>query len=145
MERVARLEQMFDEADVDGDGALTQDEIDGFKANRFAAMDANADGKVAADELVAYRMMQRAKRQISRMDQDGDGLLSIDELPDRTPPFARFDLDQNGSVTKAELELARETMRGMRGDRRGMRGMDDDGPRGMGRGPRPPMGDDQDQ
>ncbi len=145
MRRGARLEAMFDEVDIDKDGVLTTEEIDGFKAIRFAAMDANADGQVAPDELVAYRMMQRAKRQIARMDQNDDGLLSLEEMPDRTPPFARFDLDQNGSVTKAELEIARDSMRGgRRGEMRG--GMRGDGPRGDRRnGPRAPMDGGQDQ
>lgn len=107
---------LFNEVDADKDGSVTTAEIEGFKANRFAAMDANSDGQVDAQELVNFRMLQRAKRQIARMDKNDDGVLSLEELPDRTPPFARFDLDENGVVTQAELDIASKAMgRRMRG------------------------------
>lgn len=131
MERMGRrMDALFDEADIDGDGVLSAEEIEGFRDNRFAAMDANGDGGVDARELVDFRLMQRAKRQIARLDENNDGVLSIDELPMRQPPFERFDLDGNGSVTKAEIELARDADRGRGGWRRGGWGDDDDrGPR----------------
>ena len=104
--RLERMTAIFDEVDANGDGEITKEEADAARETRFNAIDANADGAVDAEELVAYRLQQRAERRIARLDENNDGVLQIDELPMRTPPFERFDLDENGVVTKTELQAA---------------------------------------
>ncbi len=105
----------FDVIDANGDGAISIEELDNARAQVFAAMDANGDGGVDAEELLAYRMRLRAEAAVIRLDENGDGALSIDEIRFRTPRLERFDLDENGEVTKTELRLALRGRRGWRG------------------------------
>ncbi|MEL6317581.1 MAG: hypothetical protein AAFR16_08085 [Pseudomonadota bacterium] len=113
------MERRFDEVDADGDGSVTRAEIDAWRAARFERIDANGDGALDAEELVRDRLRRRAERRIRRLDQNEDGVLQPNEMPDRMGRlFDRADLDENGAVTKTELRLARK--RG-RGDRDGMR------------------------
>jgi hypothetical protein len=116
----------FDDIDADKDGAVTQAEVDAFKAAQFAKIDANSDGKVTAEELVAFHETQEAARKtemagkmIERMDSDADGALTAEELAAMPQPktlFEMLDADGDGSVTKAEAEAARDHM-GKRGER----------------------------
>lgn len=121
----AEIDRLFEEADADGDGAISLEELAADRAARFEAMDADASGGVDAEELVAYRQRQRAERRIRRLDLNEDGVLSIDELPDFSRRFERFDLDENGSVTRTEIEAAVRSGRGFgrrgEGRRRGPR------------------------
>jgi hypothetical protein len=74
----------------------------------------------------------RAARMVERMDVDGDGLISVEEMAARPGPemiFERIDVDGDGSVTKAEVEAAQARMAEGRGGRHG----DHRGP-GEGRG-----------
>jgi len=60
----------------------------------------------------------RAKAMIEMRDQDGDGLLSAEELaagPDRGRMFDRIDADGDGSISKEEFDAARDSFRRMRG------------------------------
>lgn len=115
--RGPRIERMFERMDADGDGAITREELAAARSERFAAMDADGDGAVTAQELANYRMLRRAERRIRRLDENGDGVLQLDELPGGERRFERFDLDGNGVVTRAEAELVRD----LRGARRGGR------------------------
>lgn len=114
---------MFDIVDANGDGSIDATEAENARAQIFAAMDADSDGKVTGEELVAFRMRMRAESAIARLDKDGDGALSIDEAPLRGQQFGagvmRFDLDEDGVVTKTEMELAMQGGRGGRGGRDG--------------------------
>jgi len=99
-------------------------------AERFGEADANGDGKVSHDEMVA-RMTERAAgriearvdRMIAHHDGDGDGMLTLEEM--RAGPagrmFDRLDADGDGAVSREEFAKMRE-MRGMmrQGEGRGM-------------------------
>ncbi|WP_415184029.1 EF-hand domain-containing protein [Phaeovulum sp.] len=121
---------MFDFAkyDTDGDGKITQDEIRAVRAAEAAALDANGDGKISAEELVAQEMAgvqarveARVKARIAAQDADGDGMLSAAELASRPMPmmmFDRFDTDNDGAISTAEMEAAKARMQ----DRMGKKG-----------------------
>ncbi|MFN3824176.1 MAG: EF-hand domain-containing protein [Pseudorhodobacter sp.] len=111
----------FAEADADGDGKVTQEELRAWRAARAAALDADGDGRISEDELVAAAMAaaetrarMRAQRMIARFDTDGDGALSAAELlaggQMLATMFDRIDRDNDGAITEAELAQARERM-----------------------------------
>lgn len=113
------IEQRFAALDANKDGKVTTEEIDAARAARFKEMDADGDGSVTPEEMVQHQLLQRAKRRIARMDVDGDGKIQESELPSGGRMFSRFDLNGDGAVTKAEIEIARDAMGGGRGWGRG--------------------------
>ncbi len=76
--------------DADKDGKLSADEISGF-----------------AMAQVRSRIAEHASTMVARLDTDGDGLLSSAELlarPLAMPDFSRLDRNGDGSVTEDELQ-----------------------------------------
>ncbi|MFN3723805.1 MAG: EF-hand domain-containing protein [Paracoccaceae bacterium] len=118
----------FAAMDADGDGKVTQAEIEAHRAARTAAIDTDGDGLLSADELAAMhiraateRANMQATRMIGQMDADGDGKLSAAELTTRPMParmFERLDTDKDGAISEAEMAAAKDRMT----DRRGARG-----------------------
>ena len=94
-------------ADADGDRRLSQAEFVGQRLQRLSAADANRDGTVTAEEMRAAALARRAGRADAHFD--------------------RLDADDDGAVSRAEFDAAREA-RGERGQGK-MRGH-----RGAGRG-----------
>ena len=123
----------FAELDLNGDGAISLEELQAHGAARFADVDTNGDGGLSADELIAAangRAEERAARMIERHDDNGDGILQLDEMPRRGEDradrmFDHVDANRDGQISAEEFEAAKERM----GDRRGGRGH---GPRGRG-------------
>lgn len=125
---------MFDFAavDADGDGRITEAELQAWRAAQIAGLDADGNGLISEAELTAQitaRMAERAakmaKARIAAHDADGDGSLSAAELA--APPlpmrlFDRVDADGDGAITQAELDAARERMQEHRGDGHGRGG-----------------------
>jgi Ca2+-binding EF-hand superfamily protein len=79
---------VFEEMDLNGDGAVTLEEMEGARAARFAEADANGDGALDRDELLAAgaeRMARGIDRMLERADADGDGAVTLEELADARP------------------------------------------------------------
>ncbi len=135
---------LFDEADADGDGAVTREELQALRAARAAALDTDGNGTLSAAELVAFmsaeeqrRIERRVAAMMERFDADGDGELGAAELAAghgmgmgmAGQMFDRADADGDGTVTRAEFEaFAAERAehrggRGGAGGRHGGRGM----------------------
>ncbi len=98
--------EIFDTIDADGDGALTQAEIDKLLSDRHATHDANADGNLDLEEfsgLWQEAMRPLTVRAFQMLDTDGDGIVTRAEY-DR--PFARIverlDRDGDGSFSIRE-------------------------------------------
>ncbi|HEY9038858.1 MAG TPA: hypothetical protein VIN05_07935 [Roseovarius sp.] len=90
--------QIFQRMDEDGDGKVTQEEVDAFRAAQVAAADASGDGALSIEEFdTAYRDLTRLKmvRAFQRLDADGDGIISADEMDNRFGSFVER-MDRNG-------------------------------------------------
>lgn len=90
-----------------------------FQPADFAAMDADADGKITAAEMDAFRSAK-----IAAADTDGDGFLSAEEMQAMAMAqmqmrakagaermLDRFDADKDGKVSLAEMEPRSDTER----------------------------------
>ncbi|PLX39085.1 MAG: hypothetical protein C0606_00635 [Hyphomicrobiales bacterium] len=102
---------MFDRFDENDDNAVSLEEfLAGTPgAKRFAAFDADKDGKVTKDEidaLLAKRMATRRDRIVSRFDTDGDGIITKEEFDKpRTERFGMLDRNDDGKVERQELPM----------------------------------------
>jgi Ca2+-binding EF-hand superfamily protein len=120
---MARERPGFDAIDADGSGAITRQEIEAAARARFGTLDADGDGLASRAELLEGAQDQaerRVERMLRRLDSNGDGALSADELAARRDPgrmFDRMDADSDGSISRAEFDAARKAF----GDRRGAR------------------------
>ena len=105
--------RMLDQYDADGDGKLTQAEIDTARSERFAKYDADGNGALSLEEFeglfheVTRPMMVRAYQ---RLDPDGDASVTAEEYDGAFADIVEH-MDRNGDGA-----LSREDMR--RGHRR---------------------------
>lgn len=118
-DRGAKFERLR-AADTNADGLLSRTEAAALPriAQRFDAIDANADGQVSFDELRGFRHKargeKRAERFLKRLDADNDGKVSKAEaLAKATERFERADANKDGFITAEELP-ARHGHRGQR-------------------------------
>ncbi|MEL6645496.1 MAG: EF-hand domain-containing protein [Pseudomonadota bacterium] len=113
----------FEMLDADGDGQVTQADLDTLRNERFAEFDADGDGSVTEEEFMARASAQageRAAAMFARLDADGDGVLSRDVIEqgrggDRAGRMIeRLDTDGDGAVSAEEFEAAQERRAGLR-------------------------------
>jgi Ca2+-binding EF-hand superfamily protein len=111
------MESMLMPMDSDNDGSITRAEIESGTAAKAAEVDANKDGNITAEEVVAYREKQRLQRladEIKAMDQDGNGAVSVAEYEAaQVWRIARLDRDGNGTIDPDELRPHRGPHDGM--------------------------------
>lgn len=92
-------------------------------AQRAVAIDANGDGIITAEEMIAYRdaqRLQREQRRLQRFDRSGDGVVTVEDyVAAHSERLARMDADGDGVITREEMREARQGMRGGRGMHRG--------------------------
>lgn len=119
--------QLLARFDSDGDGRISQAEIDAAAARHAADVDANADGVISAAELETYREARRAearaRRQqhmLERFDANADGQLSAEEFAAAHAQRLQR-MDGNGDGVIEADELGRRHKRGD-GRRHGPRG-----------------------
>ena len=106
--------------DGDGDGVVTRDEAAADADRRFAAMDANHDGKLSRDERRAWRAQRRAPPPGDRMGgPDRRARRDMDqtqaEFRDRAlKRFDRIDTNHDGRIDAKEREAMMLMMRARR-------------------------------
>ena len=112
------MESMLMPMDSDSNGSISRAEIEAGAAAKATEIDANKDGSITAEEVVAYREKQRLQRladQIKAMDQDGNGTVSVQEYQAaQTWRLARLDDDGNGTIDPKELNPRMGPHDGMR-------------------------------
>lgn len=101
--------------DKNKDGTIDKAEFQAGKLERLKAADTNGDGMLSQDELEAMVLKQiaerRAARLVKRLDIDGDGSVTLAESEGmRDKRFAVLDLNNDGKIDEREL---REAHRGV--------------------------------
>lgn len=100
------VDQMLQDKDTDGDGALSIEEIS-MPDEAFAKIDKNEDGLADKEELKAFFPMAQFDRMatdlIAEKDANGDGLLSMDEVNMPEEVFNKMDRNADGQLDKKEL------------------------------------------
>jgi hypothetical protein len=116
----------FATLDGNADGKVTAEEVTVWRTAQFSAADANADGKLDAQEVTVWMEARRAEREaqmaarmIARMDADGDGALTLVELPGADMPNRLGWLDRNADGAIDAEEFAAMGDRGPGGPGRG--------------------------
>ena len=106
----------FQELDADGDGQVTQAEIETHRNQKFTAADTDGDGQLSVEEMQAAaqtKANERVTKMFEKHDANADGFLSEDELPKprrASKMFERIDADGNGSISEQEYADAKDKM-----------------------------------
>ena len=98
--------RLFEEADADGNGAVTQAEIDAWRAAQVERADTDADGGLSLEEFQTIWQERARPRMVDafqNLDEDGDGRITDAELDDRFGRIvARLDRDGDGALSPAD-------------------------------------------
>jgi len=98
--------------DMNDDGQITQEEVDGFRAARLAEFDTDGDGNLNLDEYQALWLDAYRKRMVDnfqRHDDDGDGIVTVEEFSeDQSGMVARLDSNDDGVLT-ADDKMTRKS------------------------------------
>ena len=118
-----RVRAFADRYDTNGDGKITQDEINANRADMFKKYDTNNDGKLSIDEYqnlwlaVRHREMVRS---FQRLDVEGAGAITEKEYQ---APLAhiveRLDQNNDNALSRDDMKARREQGRGPQGMWRG--------------------------
>lgn len=109
--------------DSNGDGVVTREEAAADADRRFAAMDANHDGKLTGDERRDWREQHRAPPRMKRGSGKRDEAQTQTAFRDHAlRRFDRIDTNHDGRIDAREREAMMLMMRARRvgGDRPGM-------------------------
>lgn len=105
-------QQMMNRVDIDEDGIISAEEFAGIGVGHLLEADSDGDGELSMDEI-RTAMEARHKAQMERMflrrfDVDGDGKITLAELKERQDKrFALLDADNDGSLSADEFRKAR--------------------------------------
>jgi hypothetical protein len=129
LEAHPRAEGFMQRFDKDGNGTVELSELPDRLRTKLADADADKDGKLTAEELQAHHAAckgdhgkfghhdkgamgpssaEHRARIFTRLDKNGDGALTADEVGNERfwSHLVRSDANRDGSVTKEELEQA---------------------------------------
>lgn len=107
----ARMMRHLQTFDANGDGAVTQAEIDQFRQDQISQFDADNNGTLSLEEYQALWLDQMRERMVDafqRHDDDGSGEVTPEEFNERFSGLVER-LDRNG-----DGQLSRDDRRGKR-------------------------------
>ena len=117
--------RLFETFDANDDGKITQAEIDAFRKGQFDEHDANKDGKLTLQEyqnLWLAVMRERMVDAFQRHDDDGNAEVTLEEFSERFSRMVRrMDADGDGAITRDDLRSRFGNRGGPRDGRRGER------------------------
>lgn len=104
--KARRMDRMMERFDTDGDGKLTQSELDDARKALLAKHDGDKDGKLTLAEfqnLWLEFMHRRMVRGFQRIDRDGDAAITIEEfLKPYSKVVERMDRNEDGVLDKED-------------------------------------------
>ena len=106
--------------DTNNDGAIQLEEM--TRVNRHAAADTDGDGILSQEEIEAMvlkRMVERQARQLTRrLDVDGDGVVTLAEIENQDAKrFALMDRNDDGKLERSELRQMKSLRKGRHGNK----------------------------
>lgn len=121
--------RMMERIDTDGSGSISAAEWSAVARGigPIAEADGDGDGVLTVEEITAAMERQRAERRARmierRYDIDGDGEITVDELTEhKQEQFALLDRDNDGTVTVEELRRSPWARGGRQGRGHGWHG-----------------------
>ena len=107
----------WDKLDADGDGKISLNEMSERQREFFADADADGNGALSKEEMRAHRTGKRGERRAERFgDADGDGSITRAEY-DAASADRFSKLDENGDGVISEDEMPSRRWHGKRGDK----------------------------
>ena len=98
------MRDAFQAADADGDGALTQAELDAWIAGQITTADADADGALTLEEFEPIFNDRQAPRMVDAfqaLDADGSGRITAEEVDARFGNLVeRMDRNGDGALSR---------------------------------------------
>ena len=117
---------LIEDHDTDGDGAVTQEEVDAARQDRLKEFDKDGNGQLSITEYEALwldAMRQRMVRRFQRHDRDGDGQVTADEFGRQNARMVMMhDRTGDGRLSIEDLMGGGGRYSGMAGDRGAFRG-----------------------
>ena len=117
---MARMMELIEHYDRDGDGKVTQAEIDEGRADRLAEFDSDGNGALSLEEYEALWLDAMRERMVDRFqahDDDGDGEVTVEEFSERTGHLVlRGDRNEDGAIGPEDMRRGDRGGYGMRGE-----------------------------
>lgn len=108
----SRMLEQMEQADRNGDGAVSPAELLAYRASQFDRLDRNDDGVLDNSDMPRMaRIREHLEARVAAFDQNGDGRITRSEFANGpTTLFDRADTNGDNVVTKAELTAARAAL-----------------------------------
>ena len=102
------MERFAEQFDTNGDGDITQEEIDAARAAQLVEFDADGDGSLSLDEYEALWLDAMRDRMVDRFqahDDDGDGVVTAEEFGEEfTKIVERRDRNGDGVLNADDMQ-----------------------------------------
>jgi Ca2+-binding EF-hand superfamily protein len=105
-------DRLFEQFDANGDGLITQAEIDQVLGDRLASFDQNNDGSLNLEEYQALWLDAMRERMVDRFqahDDDGDATVTVEEfVGSYSSMVRRLDSNDDGQLTREDFRRPRD-------------------------------------